>query len=122
MRSDEIFRMSLHVMNRLLGQDGVADAMKRARGRDGETNAALLDTYRVQINDMVRSIVEAGDADGVIREASVDLRDALVMRYFKNRDMFMQTFPDGIEGVDPDPAAIWGAIMISPQDEIEHSG
>jgi len=34
----------------------------------------------------------------------------------------MQTFPDGIEEIDPDPAAIWGAIMISPQDEAEHTG
>jgi hypothetical protein len=34
----------------------------------------------------------------------------------------MQTFPDGIEGIDPDPAEIWRAIMISPQDETEHSG
>ena len=34
----------------------------------------------------------------------------------------MQTIPDGIEGIDPDPIAIWGAIMISPQDEAVQIG
>ena len=109
-------------MKRLPGLEGVTAEIKRARERDREKNAALLDTHRVQINELVRSICETGDPGSVIRETSIDLKDALVIRYLKNREMFMQTFPHGIEGIDPDPVAIWGAIMISPQDESEHSG
>ena len=122
MKSSDIVTACVQVMKRLLGPDGVTEAINRARGRDKETNAALLDTYRPQINDLVRSILETGDPDGVIRKTSVELKDALVIRYLRNREIFMQTFPDGIEEIDPDPAAIWGAIMISPQDEAEHTG
>jgi len=122
MKSDDIVRASVQVMKRLLGSDGVAEAIKRARARQKETNAALLDTYRVQMNDLVRSILETEDPDAVMRKISIDLKDALVIRYLKNRELFLQTFPAGIEGIDPDPAALWGAIMISPQDEAEHPG
>jgi hypothetical protein len=41
----------------------------------------------------------------------------MVLRYLRNRDIFMKTFPDGIDDIDPDPVAIWAAIMISPMDE-----
>jgi hypothetical protein len=122
MKSDDIFKESVQVMKRLLATEGVTEAIKRARKRDAESNAALLDTYRERINDLVRSILEAEDPDGVLREAPPEVKDAMVIRYLKNRELFMQTFPDGIEGIDPDPAAIWGAIMISPQDETVRSG
>ena len=122
MKADDIVRASGQVLKRLLGSDGVAGAIKRAREREKETNAALLDTYRVQINDLVRSILGSEDPDVVMREIPIDLKDALVIRYLKNRQLFMQTFPDGIEEVDPDPAALWGSIMISPQDETAHLG
>jgi hypothetical protein len=122
MKADDILSASVLAMKSLLGPDSVTEAIKRARGRDEETNGALLDTYRVQINDVVLSIRETGDPHGIIHEISIDLKDALVIRYLKNREMFMQTFPNGIEGIDPDPASIWAAIMISPQDEAESSG
>jgi len=85
-------------------------------------HAALLDTYRVQINDLVRSIREAEDPDSVLRETTFEVKDARVVRYLINWEMFMQTFPGGIEGIDRDPAAIRGAIMISPQGEAHQSG
>jgi hypothetical protein len=122
MRSDDIVNASVQVMKRLLGTEGITEAINRTRKRDTESNAALLDTYRIQINDLVRSILEAEDPDSVLRETTFELKDALVIRYLKNREMFMQTFPSGIEGIDPDPAAIWGAMMISPQDEAHQSG
>ena len=122
MRSDDIVNASVQVMKRLLGTEGITEAINRTRKRDTESNAALLDTYRIQINDLVRSILEAEDPDSVLRETTFELKDALVIRYLKNREMFMQTFPSGIEGIDPDPAAIWGAVMISPQDEAHQSG
>jgi len=122
MRSDDIVNASVQVMKRLLGTEGITKAINRTRKRDTESNAALLDTYRIQINDLVRSILEAEDPDSVLRETTFELKDALVIRYLKNREMFMQTFPSGIEGIDPDPAAIWGAMMISPQDEAHQSG
>lgn len=122
MKTDDILRASVQVMKRLPGPEGVTAAIKRARGRYREENAALLDTYRVQINDLVRSILEMGDPDGMIREITIDLKDALVIRYLKNREMFLQTLSDRIGGIDPDTAAIWRAIMISPHDESEHSG
>ena len=122
MRSDDIVNASVQVMKRLLGTEGITKAINRTRKRDTESNAALLDTYRIQINDLVRSILEAEDPDSVLRETTFELKDALVIRYLKNREMFMQTFPGGIEGIDPDPAAIWGAVMISPQDEAHQSG
>ncbi len=122
MKADDILNASVQAMKSLLGPESVTAAIKRARGRDNETNVALLDTYRLQINDVVRSIRETGEPHGIIREISIDLKDARVIRYLKNREMFKHTFSDGIERIDPDPASIWGAIMISPQDEAEYSG
>jgi len=121
MKSDDIFRTSVEVMKRLLGTSEVAAAISRARKRDSETNIDILDTYRIQINDLVREIAEAEATDNVVREMTVELKDALVLRYLRNRDIFKQTFPDGIDGIDPDPAAIWESIMISPLDEADQS-
>ncbi|NJD56541.1 MAG: hypothetical protein FIA94_09085 [Nitrospirae bacterium] len=121
MKSDDIFKASVQVMKNFLGAGEVAAAISRARNRDGETNIEMLDTYRTQINDLVREIVESGDPDNVVRELTVEMKDALVLRYLRNRDIFKQTFPEGIDGIDPDPAAIWEAIMISPLDEADPS-
>ncbi|MEJ2697888.1 MAG: hypothetical protein P8013_14730 [Candidatus Sulfobium sp.] len=41
----------------------------------------------------------------------------MVLRYFRNRDVFMKTFPEGIESLDTDPVSVWAAMMISPHDE-----
>ena len=117
MKAEEIFSVSAQVMKRLLGPEGVAVAVKRARERGEAVNAALVGRYREQINGLVHEVLDAEDPDRVLRDASSELRDALVIRYLQNREVFMKTFPDGIEGIDPDPASIWGAIMISPQDE-----
>ncbi len=122
MKSADVFRASVQAMKSLLGPDGLTEAIRRARDRYKEANVALLDTYRVQINDVARSIRETGDLHGIIREISIDLKGARVIRYRKNREIFMYTFPDGSEGIDPDTAAIRGAIMISPQDEAAYSG
>jgi hypothetical protein len=121
MKADEIFQVSVQVMKSLLGPEGVADAVRRARSRGEAANAALVGRYREQINDLVRAILDAEDPDRVLRDAPSELKDALVVRYLKNREIFMKTFPDGIEGIDPDPASIWAAIMISPQDEAPQS-
>ena len=47
----------------------------------------------------------------------MELLDAMVLRYLKNRDIFMKTFPEGIDDINPDPFSLWAAIMISPQDD-----
>ena len=109
MKSDDMFKASVQVM-------------KRALSRDTEANVTLRETSREQIDGLVPSMLEAEDPDGVLRKASSGLKDALVIRYLRNRELFMQTIPDGIEGIDPDPIAIWGAIMISPQDEAVQIG
>ena len=117
MKSDEIFKASAQVMKGLLGARGVAEAITRAQGRGAESNKTLIDRYREQINDLVRAILDAGDPGRMLENATQELKDAMVVRYLRNRELFLQTFPDGIEGIDPDPGAIWAAIMISPQDE-----
>jgi hypothetical protein len=117
MKADEIFQASVEVMKRLLTPQGVTDAIKRARSRDAQTNIDLLASERERINEVVRQILDAEDPDKVVKQAPQELIDAMVLRYLRNRDVFMKSFPDGIDDVDPDPAAIWGAIMISPEDE-----
>ncbi len=119
MNADEIFRASVQVMKRLFGEQGVSGAVSRAKERGPEGNAALLSGKRGEINRLVRDILEAHDPVRMIGEASAELRDALVLRYLSNRELFLKTFPDGIPGSDTDPLALWGAMMISPQDEAE---
>ncbi|HYQ47661.1 MAG TPA: hypothetical protein VEP69_01220 [Thermodesulfovibrionales bacterium] len=121
MKSDDIFRTSVDVMKRVLGDGEVTAAIMRARKRNGEANIDMLDAYRKQINDLVREIVGAEDPDNVLQGTTAELKDALVLRYLRNREIFKRTFPDGIDGIDPDPAAIWEAIMISPLDEADRS-
>ena len=60
----------------------------------------------LQINGLVRSVLQTGNPDVVTCEISIDLKEDLVSRYLKNKEMFMQTFLDGIAGVVPDPAAV----------------
>jgi hypothetical protein len=117
MKADEIFQASVEVMKRLLTPERVTEAIKRSRDRDAQANVQLLETARERINELVRTVLATEDPDSVIQQASQELIDAMVLRYLRNRDVFMKTFPDGIDEVDPDPAALWGAIMISPEDE-----
>ena len=117
MKADEIFQASVEVMKRLLTPGRVTEAIRRSRDRDAQANVDLLEMERERINELVRRVLDAEDPDVVIQQASQGLIDAMVLRYLRNRDVFMKTFPDGIDEVDPDPAALWGAIMISPEDE-----
>ena len=84
MKSEDILRASVQADEESFGPDGVTEAIKRAQGREEETNAALLETYRAQINGLVWSIRETGDLDVVIC-VSIDLKDGLVIRYIKNK-------------------------------------
>jgi len=121
MKAEEIFGKSVEVMKRLFPSQGVVDAVKRLRcGKDEEVRA-LLRGERENINELVRKIVDAKGSEEALEGASQELRDAMVARYLLNRDIFMKTFPEGLEEIDPDPLAIWAAIMISPRDEQENS-
>jgi hypothetical protein len=117
MKSEEIFRKSVEVMKQLLTSDGMKDAIKRAKGRGEAENEALLAGERERLNELVRKIADAGGSASALEGAREEVVDAMVLRYLRNRDIFMKTFPDGIEDIDPNPAAIWAAIMISPMDE-----
>jgi predicted lactoylglutathione lyase len=117
MKSEEIFRKSVEVMKQLLTSDGMKDAIKRAKARREADNEALLAGERERLNELVRKVADAGGSASVLEGAAEELIDAMVLRYLRNRDIFMKTFPDGIEDIDPDPVAIWAAIMISPMDE-----
>jgi hypothetical protein len=117
MKSEEIFKKSVEVMKQLLTSEGMKDAIKRAKGRSEAQNNALLARERGRLNELVRTIADAGGSPSALQGAEADIVDAMVLRYLRNRDIFMKTFPEGIEDIDPDPAAIWAAIMISPMDE-----
>jgi hypothetical protein len=117
MTSEEIFRKSVEVMKQLLTSDGMKDAIKRAKGRGEAENAALLTREREKLNELVRKIADAGGSASALEGAREEVVDAMVLRYLRNRDIFMKTFPEGIDDIDPDPVAIWAAIMISPMDE-----
>jgi hypothetical protein len=117
MKSEEIFKKSVEVMKQLLTSEGMKDAIKRAKGRSEAQNNALLARERGRLNELVWTIADAGGSPSALQGAEADIVDAMVLRYLRNRDIFMKTFPEGIEDIDPDPAAIWAAIMISPMDE-----
>ncbi len=117
MKSEEIFTKSVEVMKRLLTSAGMKDAIKRAKARSEAENGALLTRERERLNELVRKIADDGGSASALQGAPEDLVDALVLRYLRNRDIFMKTFPEGIEEIDPDPVAIWASIMISPMDE-----
>ncbi len=117
MRAEEIFEKSVSVMKNLLTPAGVAGSVKRARSRSEGENLAILLRERENINELVRRVVDGGGSGDFMAGVTQDLKDALVMRYLRNRDLFMRTFPDGIEGVDTDSVCVWASIMISPMDE-----
>ncbi len=117
MKAEEIFEISVKVMKQLLPSDGMADAIKRAKDRGDAGNAALLDRERKNVNELVRRVSEAGKAADVVSGSPEETIDAMVIRYLRNREIFMKTFPEGIEDIDPEPVSIWAAIMISPYDE-----
>ncbi len=118
MRAEEIFEKSVAVMKLLLTPKGVTEALVRAKGRTEGENLGLLLRERENINELVRQIVDAKGLRQPLDGIPQELGDALVMRYLRNRDIFMKTFPEGIEDVDTDPVSLWAAIMISPQDEM----
>ncbi len=117
MTAEEIFEKSVAVMRRLLTPEGVRQAIKRARERNEAGNTGLLHREREHINELVRKIADDGGSVRALESVSQEVRDAMVIRYLRNREMFVKTFPGGIEGIDPDPVSIWAAIMISPRDE-----
>ncbi len=117
MKAEEIFEKSVQVMKGLIGRDGIASSIGRAKERGEEGNISLLERERENINILVRKIVDEGGAESALPGASRDLTDAMVLRYLRNRDIFMKTFPGGIEDIDPDPVSLWAAMMISPMDD-----
>ncbi len=117
MKSEEIFRKTVEVMKQLLTPQGMKDAISRAKERGEGKNAELLNSERRKINELVRSIAGTGGDTSILKGVPAEVVDAMVLRYLRNRDIFMKTFPDGIEGIDTDPVSIWAAIMISPMDE-----
>jgi hypothetical protein len=117
MKAEEIFEKSVQVMKQLVGRDGIARSIARAKERGEKENITLLERERENINGLVRKIVDEGVTEKVLSGASQDLTDAAVLRYLRNRDIFMTTFPEGIEGIDPDPVSLWAAMMISPRDD-----
>jgi hypothetical protein len=104
-------------MKMLLSKEGMRGAIERAKARGEEENLALLERERLKVNELVCRISGEKKPRGVLQSMPQDLLDAVVVRYLRNREIFMKTFPDGIEGVEADPVAIWSSIMISPGDE-----
>ena len=116
MKAEEIFEKSVKVMKEILTQDGMIASIKRAKIRTEEENLGLLIKERENINELVRKIADGNDRE-LLQSVPIELQDALVLRYLKNRDIFMKTFPEGIDDINPDLFMLWAAIMISPQDD-----
>ena len=116
MKAEEIFEKSVKVMKEILTPEGMIASINRAKNRTEEENFALLIKERENINELVRKIAE-GQGTELLKSVPEGLVDAMVLRYLKNRDIFMKTFPEGIDNIDPDPFSLWAAIMISPQDD-----
>jgi hypothetical protein len=116
MKAEEIFEASVKVMKQIVSKAEMNASIRKAKERGEEENLKLLERERENINEAVRKIAEGGAKD-VLQSFPPELTDAVVLRYLKNRDIFMKTFPDGIEEINPDPLLLWAAIMISPQDD-----
>ena len=116
MKAKEIFESSVKVMKELLTSEGMKASIKRAGQRTEEENLGLLIKERENINELVRKIAEGQDRE-LLKSVPMELLDAMVLRYLKNRDIFIKTFPDGIDDINPDLFSLWAAIMISPQDD-----
>lgn len=122
MKTKEIFEATVKVMKDLLTQAGMREAIGRIRGRSDEEIRSLLDERREEINEVVRKVAERGGAAETLEGTTQELRDALVVRYLRNREVFLKTFPGGIEEIDADPVSLWAAMMISPSDEKPETG
>ncbi len=118
MKAQEIFENSVRAMKQLLAREDMMDSIKRAKERGEEGNLGLISEQRENVTELVRRVVAAGGSRDVLKDVAQEVIDAMVLRYLRNREMFMQTFPEGIEAIDPDPFSIWASIMISPADEI----
>lgn len=116
MKAEEVFSKSVQVMKQLLVQDQISGSIQRAKERGDDGNRELLKSNRESINELVRKIAEEGGPTQPLGSVSQELIDGLVLRYFRNRDIFLTTFPEGIDGLDADPVSLWAALMISPYD------
>lgn len=116
MKAEEIFEQSVKVMKEILTSAEMIASIKRAKSRTEEENLGLLIKERENINELVRKIADGYDRE-FIQSVPQGLIDAMVLRYLKNRDIFMKTFPGGIDDINSDPLLLWAAIMISPQDD-----
>lgn len=116
MKAKEIFEKSVKVMKEILTSEGMKASIQRVKNRTEEENLGLLIKERENINELVRKIAEGHDKE-LLQTVPNELLDAMVLRYLKNRDIFMKTFPEGIDDINPDPFFLWAAIMISPQDD-----
>ena len=117
MKAEDIFAASVNVMKQVLTPKGMLDSIGRSKLRNEEQNMALLFSQQEAVNEIVREIADLGVQGVSISGAQPELIDAMVLRYLRNRDIFMKTFPEGIENIDTEPVRIWAAIMISPKDE-----
>lgn len=120
MKAEEIFAGSVQAMKEIVSPQGMLDSIGRSKLRGETENLALLDRHCGEINALVRRIVEDGPRDA-LAGAGPDLIDAMVLRYLKNREIFMKTFPSGIENIDAKPVLMWAALMISPHDDTNGS-
>ena len=117
MKAQEIFESSVKAMKQLLTPDEMMASIKRAKKRGEGGNLSLIGKERENVNELVRRVVGAGGSRDTLKGAKQEVIDAMVLRYLKNRELFMKTFPDGIEGAAPDRFSIWASVMISPADE-----
>jgi hypothetical protein len=116
MKAEEIFETSVKVMKEIVSAPEMSASVQRAKKRTEEENVGLLIKERENINELVRKMADGPDRE-LLQSVPQELIDAMVLRYLKNRDIFMKTFPNGIDDIDPEPIALWAAIMISPQDD-----
>ncbi len=121
MKAREIFESSVKAMKQLLTRDEIMGSINRAKERGEDGNLSLIGKERENVNELVRKVVAAGGSRDVLKGAKQEVIDAMVLRYLKNREVFMKTFPEGIEDIDAEPFSIWASIMISPADEIPAS-
>ena len=121
MKAQEIFESSVKAMKQLLTHDEMKDSIKRAKERGEEGNLSLYGKEREKVNELVRRVVEAGGSKDALKGTEQEVIDAMVLRYLKNREVFMKTFPEGLEDIDPGLFSIWASIMISPADEMPAS-
>lgn len=116
MKAEEIFKRSVQAMKEILTPEEMTASLQRAKKRTEEETLDLLSRERENINELVRGIAD-GSKGEIVNSVPQELIDAMVLRYFRNRDIFMKTFPDGIDNISLEPVVLWAAIMISPRDD-----